>query len=742
LAVRVVATGEESERKLREQGVEPGKIQSSVTTRKGRTSTKKTFSSSDGSVTRIDEVTKEPGKTTTKVSSRDLQAEADRDVIAEKIVSDLNESARKSALKESEEVNRSFAMLESNRLFNLTQASVIASAERKVKEEHGLLSKEDLDVEENVRFSQLSGKPLDVDYLRSSERGREILVEGSEVLNRILVTDANKERFIRSDDNIASSGSLKSGFKDVVVGVKSELKEGDLLGAVSYPFVKSAVAGVNFGLATGKNVNLIKQERVDSGYIDKSERPFVTRSEAGKVVLDFSKLRRNSPLIFTPSEKKDFDASLRGITSVVGSSVKSAVNYLLEESKVVAVENPFKESFSVVRDVNGDVKGEDFNKPPKFFTIEFGRDPTPEETSGLAMIGYTGASVFTNKIPVVGQVGTEAVDIGLATPDYLRGFVNPTPSNLAGVVAELIDVGVDLIPFAPNVNVNTNYNALIDVDNVVDVDVKPKGGASRPRAVSGELRVSSNGEIGFGQVSESEVGFSSLYDAVTRIQGAGDLAFTTSKNVVSDLRKGNLNRSEVGFDYPVSSEVGFDVNNDFDNQLDNNFDFNNNFNNDFDNQFDTDFNNQLNNNYNNDFDFNYNANFNFNNNVNTNFNFNFARLSRGRKPSEVAGGGFSPFAKVRGRFSLVASPVASKEDAFRIGADFVQGSASRTFGVSESAVNLKGVNVSESGSFKRKKGRKGFLFVEPSSFAINTPGELREITAKGIKSRKNKRLIL
>jgi len=113
---------------------------------------------------------------------------------------------------------------------------------------------------------------------------------------------------------------------------------------------------------------------------------------------------------------------------------------------------------------------------------------------------------------------------------------------------------------------------------------------------------------------------------------------------------------------------------------------------------------------------------------------------RERRKGLLSRGGYVAFAKVKGKFIAVGQP-GTKEQAYRTGKLFVESTPSRTFGVSKGVGAFTGVDFTGKGSlFRKKKGSKGVLFVEPTSKAIDTPGEFKGITLLGIRSsRRGKR---
>lgn len=74
------------------------------------------------------------------------------------------------------------------------------------------------------------------------------------------------------------------------------------------------------------------------------------------------------------------------------------------------------------------------------------------------------------------------------------------------------------------------------------------------------------------------------------------------------------------------------------------------------------------------------------------------------------------------------------EDAFRKGSKVVSGSSARTFRITQGKKVVDNLNVS--GKFY---GKKGGLVIEKVGYAINTGGELKEISFKGVESSRKKR---
>lgn len=99
--------------------------------------------------------------------------------------------------------------------------------------------------------------------------------------------------------------------------------------------------------------------------------------------------------------------------------------------------------------------------------------------------------------------------------------------------------------------------------------------------------------------------------------------------------------------------------------------------------------------------------------------------------------GFDVFVRTRGKFRKVNRDALDKITALSIGARVASGSAAATFKIQKSnkaARNVRDLFYERMASrFRTKVSKKGdVLFIEKNRFRINTPGELQEITFKGI----------
>jgi len=709
---------EYSRNRLKSMGVEEGKIQSSVTKRKGNKSTKTTFSSVDNSITRIEEVEKTPQGTATKTQYRDFNKEEEEqkryDVIANKVISDLNESSRKQAEKQQRDNFYKFQTMQKQGLFNPTQANVISSLERNEKEKY-IKNNERLDVEQGVRYAQLTGSNIQSDKLLSSYEGKKFLLNNSKGYQALIPSEEGRKAFL-----VGKEESENKEFK----GLFDKNENNSFIDRITPNFVKNRV-----------------QNKLIS-YENKKEF-FDTRKENKDLLKDFyneeniKQFEANSPLNPVRSSNlgnnlfdipvKDYDKTERqlvqesrsNIFKDIGSSFKEGFNYI-KNADVSLVKD---DSFDLKEGIKSSFKT---GKGIKLFAprkVVLGgsleNPPTQKELTGIKMIAYSSGSVVTNAIPVIGAVGTEVVDIGLASKDYKRGFLNPTPFNKAMGQVELVDVGADVFTggFAPNVN--TNLNTQISTNEaVMNANVKPQRGliGFKVGTPSNNFKAS---EVGFGSVTNTELTFEAVKESFTTI--GNSFNFVSDFNV--NLPKANLNRSEVGFGLPVA-----EINNNVNNNVVAEVDFNNNFNNQFENQFQNDFNNQFNSNFNSNTNFNTNFNFNnnFNNQLNLNANLNF-RLPRNKKVASNSFNSYTPFVKTGNLFTPINIKASSKESAFNVGAFIVENNPSDTFGISKSSFIFNGLDVKDSKGFKRKGSRRGILFEEPKSRRNNSFGEIKRL---------------
>lgn len=103
-------------------------------------------------------------------------------------------------------------------------------------------------------------------------------------------------------------------------------------------------------------------------------------------------------------------------------------------------------------------------------------------------------------------------------------------------------------------------------------------------------------------------------------------------------------------------------------------------------------------------------------------------------PRNKEGNMFSVDVRSKGKFSTVGEGLNLK-DAIKLGKNLTGGSSARSFKIkTQAGKNLKGLNIG--GDYYKK----GDVYIEKSSSAINTGGELKQITFKGIATQKRKNL--
>jgi hypothetical protein len=117
------------------------------------------------------------------------------------------------------------------------------------------------------------------------------------------------------------------------------------------------------------------------------------------------------------------------------------------------------------------------------------------------------------------------------------------------------------------------------------------------------------------------------------------------------------------------------------------------------------------------------------------------KIFGGGKPesSSMFEPGFNVFVRQKGVFKQINFEPLSKGGALGLGAGVVGGSALASFKIAPSGTSAKKKGGSIFGADLSQFYTRGNVFIEKNAFRINTPGELREITYKGIASNKNKR---
>jgi len=391
---------------------------------------------------------------------------------------------------------------------------------------------------------------------------------------------------------------------------------------------------------------------------------------------------------------------------------------------------------------------------------------------GLAMIGYSGASLIANIHPA-SRAGAEVVDVGLALPDYARAIINPTPYNKAVGVVELIDVGVDFLPLpTPNVRVNTRARTAAEVsDYARRVGIISSYWDSK---VEGSFKgggYSSDNNYNKGKGGTGGTG--GIYSVIVPIVPPSTFGgFETGANIGTDFNT-NINvdsfdanftntNTNVNADFPTNFNINTDLNTNINNKTNlvtnwveliggsNTRSGSNSRTTSLAGSTSTAVSDAISGStsaitsiagststaVNTAVAINANANTNANTafNINTNFNTNQnIHINNKLRTKEIPDNKsiYSAFARIKGKFQPIGTPTKDKKAAFLQGLAYVETTPARTFGVSKGITgNAKGLDFSAPKGFKKKKGSKGVLFIEPSKQAINTFGELTGITYK------------
>lgn len=110
--------------------------------------------------------------------------------------------------------------------------------------------------------------------------------------------------------------------------------------------------------------------------------------------------------------------------------------------------------------------------------------------------------------------------------------------------------------------------------------------------------------------------------------------------------------------------------------------------------------------------------------------------------------GFNVFSRKRGKEVRLNVGSLSRESALGLGSKFARSTAARSFWISPSGgygANVPGLKGwFKQGEFRRPKGKTRLpfqSFVEKSKYALNFPGEYREITLKGLQTKRINRLL-
>ena len=640
---------------------------------------KKSYKSSGGS--------RKSSESVPVVEDKVITVSEDKLEVAKQVIDSLNASAERTAKADYE---RQVAFNEqlvnnvrSGNVLNPALAGFGANANRNNKEQEALMSSERFVVDQVADNNFYSGAETPNKYFMSSKAGKEYLLDNSPVLNKLLPTQAEKEIFVNTENPDFS------GFGKALLFNTGEQYE--ILGSAlkDYKSNREIIANVNAKYGVEPQNQQLKKIGL-----------FVESANPSNVYPVPNNRVKEDELIAN---------SFKGVVNLIGSNVKEGVKDI-GEGKYVSIG---------LKDKDNPVgRGGDF--VVKVFPDGV---PSASSVSGAGMVAYSGATLITNSLGVIGKVGTEAVDVGLALPDYANAVINPTPYNKAVANAELIDVAVDFIPVGtPNVNVNAEFNAVVskDVNTKYGVnkinDVRNSNGGFKTAFNSPELNnPTSNAvvEIDLNQnVNNAVVGVvSELGNVNPNVNANINIVDLPVRN---KYKSSNSNRN-VNANAEININEGFNANAEININEDLNINQNVNLN--------------QNVNVNANVNAYANVNANLNQNVNANLNMNVFKPRFNNSDKSTSLGLFQARAKVKGVFDKVGLLSKTKEGAFASGFGFVQNNSSRTFGV-EDVKTGEFVDVNKKTSFKKKKTKRGVVFIEPSRFAINSFGEKSQIKRK------------
>ena len=378
-------------------------------------------------------------------------------------------------------------------------------------------------------------------------------------------------------------------------------------------------------------------------------------------------------------------------------------------------------------------------KDPKSFTDIVEEKDLPLAKGGAGMIAYTAASLPANAInPIL----TQTVDLSLAAPTYIKSFYNPTPRNRAERKLELIDIAVDFIPEAAGVVVGGAKGAGAGVKGIVagagagfavgrriptpnvnmNFDTNINTQFSGPEISPGQ----GVGSYGNAEVDISEQLFNDFSGGTTRL-------INTVGNFAAELPGININnqyQGEIGISDNILANENVNVNE--------NVNINENVNENINQNINENINQNINENVNENVNENININENINANLAYNLNFNFNARGEKRKLYTPTVGSYQAFTKVQGIFTKIGPASSTPGQALKFGEQFVEGTAARTLGVTKSNGKIRGIDLGTNKLFKKKQSSIGTIYIEPLSRAINTPGEIAQISSKGKKIKKIK----
>ena len=332
------------------------------------------------------------------------QEEERYESVKDKVLSDLDASAKRIAEKEAVErkdFEQRFNLMMSDGTANPVTSSFYNLAERERIRSAPLtdVSKENMIVMTDVRTATSLGVTPNREFFEASRGGRRIITEYSDEFKGLIGSPAQQEVYIEQQ----------------TVNLKTLREEG-----------------------FRGTMDIIRENRA----IERANRQRPYYGGKPTFLQSATSLATGAPLMQSPDVvyySDEVKGSSRAVWGNIGGSVAQGGRYLVTG-----------QGLSVGFEKVGGRYYEDF---------ELGRAPTAREGAGLFMIGYTATSVFTGK-------AGEVVDAGLAVPDFARAVVSPTPMNRAIAKVEMWDVATGVLPIPIGLNVKARVN--VNTDAVVD----------------------------------------------------------------------------------------------------------------------------------------------------------------------------------------------------------------------------------------------------------------------------------
>lgn len=658
-----------------------------------------------------------------------------REAVQTQVIKDLEASAKRTQEKERAKAKSFEKTLEQMQITGTAslETALALKAIREAKDkERKVFDPEALEIQRSITLLKEIGVEPSMDFFTSTERARKFLLSKSEELRKLIPDKFSQELFIKTDPSLKFDGILKRAIENRKIIQEERLKAGI---TTKKGKVRQFVEGISSGAIRVPGTteaafeeDLIKQSRKNIleniGGSFKEAFGFVFGDELSKERSATEKLvaAGNPDFLFPVSEFAE--EKIKDKKNVLFDFFKKQDDF----DKIV-----FTKEYPYIVTVEKGGKGISPKDLIKLNNIEL-RQPSRSAASGLLMAGYSAASLWTNRIPVVGKVGTEIVDVGLAIPTYGQALINPTPFAKAAAQVELVDVAVDFIPFVslPNINIDlrtpTPKVKVLKDNRFVETPIPefdfsggglskgdapfsdpgdPTGGFGgifalavplpAPSSFTAESRLSPTFDVNAGQNVQTEsllvVKPGVSVNILSELETQADVEPTSLADTSSNVTAQSLMESQVQSDFAsnVSSNVDANVAVDVTTNVA------------------TDITSDLN--LNTDLD------------ANADFNLNIIMPRRKKRNKSVARA-FAAVARVRGEDKVVARG-RQELKVLNKGADYVDKNASASF-----VMKKQGEVISP------KKIPKGFYqsgkrLIEKPSFRINSPGEVSQISRKG-----------